>query len=118
MLTRPRVLLIALFAALLGASLLAAPASARTYATTVVIKYPPAFYGELKSSKALCRYGRPVQLYKERPGPDELIYSDTTDGSGEWEMPIGDPALNPGSYYVQAAPTGHCRPGKSKTITF
>lgn len=117
MLSRSRILLGVLFAALAGAALLAGPAAARTYATKVIVKHPPAFYGELKSPKEYCRYGRPVRLYLERPGPDELIYSDTTDGSGEWELPIGDESLNPGSYYVQASPTGHCRPGKSKVIT-
>lgn len=115
--TRPRTLLAALLTALIAGALMAGPASARSYSTRVIVKSPPEFYGELKSPKAYCRYGRPVRLYLERPGPDELIYTDTTDSSGEWSLPIGNPALNPGSYYVQVSPTGRCRPAKSRVIT-
>jgi hypothetical protein len=117
MFTLPRTLLVAFFALLALASMLVGSASARTYKTTIVVKTSPAFYGELKSPKGYCRYGRPVRLYLEHPGPDELITTDTTDSSGEFSLPIGEPELNPGSYYVQASPTGRCRPAKSRVVT-
>lgn len=115
--SRLHLFVLALVAVAVAVSLAAAPASARTYPTTVIVKQSPAFYGELKSPKGSCRYGRPVRLYMEHPGPDELITTDTTDSSGEFSLPIGDPELNPGTYYVQASPTGRCRPGKSRLIT-
>jgi hypothetical protein len=116
MFTRPRVLLAVLSGGLVAILLFAGPASARSYSTKVIVKSPPEFYGELKSPKSYCRYGRPVRLYIEQPGPDELIYTDTTDSSGEWSMPIGTPPT-PGSYYVQVSPTGRCKPAKSRVIT-
>ncbi len=105
-----RTLISILALALLAASALAVSAAAKvptkTYATKLVMseKYP-AFHGRLESKNKFCIGARPVKLYRELPGPDKLLGTDRSDGSGVWKVSIGK-KLTSGAYYSLAPAFG------------
>lgn len=114
---RRRAFVAVLTIALLAVALTAGQAGAAPRAgTTVVVSLKtPAFHGTLNSSKAGCKSGRTVRLFKVKGGPDTLLRSGTSNRKGKWSTPIGK-RIPPGSYYVKAVARGNCRAGKSKTL--
>lgn len=106
--------LIAILAALL---LAAAPAAGASHSTRIVVSLKfPAFHGTLKSSKSACAVGRTVKLFREKPGPDKLLGTDTSNAKTKWSIPIGK-RLTSGSYYAKAPAKGGCKPAKSKVLS-
>jgi len=101
-----RTLISLLALALLGASALAVSAAAKvptkTYATKLVMSEKfPAFHGQLESKNKFCIGARPVKLYRERSGPDKLLGTDRSDGSGAWKVSLGNKLIS-GAYYSLA----------------
>ncbi len=116
--------------ALLGAIGVLAPAPGAgaevpmgTFATKVTIseKYP-AFHGRLNSKSAFCGSERPVFLYRERPGRDQLLGRRRSERDGTWQVSIGE-KLTSGAYYAEARAYGSaslgivCPPARSKLVT-
>lgn len=114
---RRRAFIAVLTVAMLAAALAAMQATAAKRAgTTVVVSLKvPAFHGTLGSSKAACKAGRTVRLYKVKRGPDKLLKTGTSNAKGKWSTPIGK-SIPGGSYYVKAVARGNCKAGKSKTL--
>ena len=100
-----------------------AKAHVRTYRSNISINYKrsaDAFVGRVRSFQE-CRDGRAVQVFKQVPGPDTLVGSDTTDVRGDYG-PIA--AQGAGFYYAKVAEVerggyGHdhlCTAGTSRTL--
>ncbi len=71
--------------------------------------------GKVRSNDALCQDERKVVLLRKRPGKDNKIGSDTSDGAGRFSF--GNPGLDPGRYYVKAKRIpGACAKGVSDTF--
>ena len=65
------------------------PPPSESHATTVTIDHDRnSFDGKVKSDTAKCERGRKVVLKKKRPGRDKVVGSDTTNGEGEYSIPL------------------------------
>ena len=108
----------ALLACLTAAVLVAAPVAgaAKPHATKIVVSLKfPAFHGSLKSGDDGCLGGRSVAMYRKRGGKTTKLGSDTSDGSGKWEIPVGK-NLTSGEYFAAVAKKGECKGARSKPV--
>jgi len=113
--------------ALLAAALIALPADAeaRRYPTTTSFGFyanPDAFLGQVASSKAKCRAGRLVKVFRKRRGGDRLIGRDRANRTGQWAIEREVPRAR---YYAlvprkRFGPRGRhvCRAYRSSVLTF
>ncbi len=95
-----------------------------SWRTRVTINYGGGtFYGKVRSRHADCVPDRRVRVYHKIDGPDFLVGSDTTNGSGDWEVAFNAP---PGyTFYAKVRPDDldpssdvhECRSARSDTIT-
>lgn len=103
--------------AVLCAAALVLPASAAAAGTNVVVSLKlPAFHGKLTSSKKGCVANRIVLLFKARSGPDKVLKTVSSDGSGKWSAVIARKRVPSGTYYAKASPRGKCKAGTSKRL--
>ena len=103
--------------AALCACVLALPATAAAAGTTVTVSLKlPAFHGKLTSSNKGCVANRTVRLFKVRSGPDKLLKSASSNGSGSWSTVIARKSVPSGTYYVKATARGKCKAGTSKRL--
>lgn len=112
---RRSVLLTALVAALALAVLPAASASAKAFATGVVVSLKvPAFHGNVTSKRGSCLGNRKVKLYRSASGSTKQLGQDTTDSSGKWSIPVKP--LSSGAYFAKVSKRGNCKSGKSQVL--
>jgi hypothetical protein len=92
------------------ALLLPASSPAATATQVTISLKLPAFNGLVKSSSSDCVSDRQVKLYRAKPGPDKLLGTDRTNGSGKWVIRA---KLKSGHYYAKAPRRGACGADKS-----
>lgn len=72
----------------------------------VTIHKDPTFHGAVHSDKAKCKQHRLVRVYRQKPGHNERIGHDYTNGRGRYLVKVDHPT--PGNYYAVAAKKGDC----------
>ncbi|UJA20521.1 hypothetical protein HJD18_10080 [Thermoleophilia bacterium SCSIO 60948] len=106
--------------AMIGALVVAAPATARAPAETqVTIKGENGdFQGKVKSSREpKCTEERTIKVMRVRNGPDEKIATDNASKEGNaYKWSTGNTGEKKGRFYAKAPKTSGCAAGKSKTI--
>lgn len=85
------VLLSAIGALALPATGAGAKEPMESFSTRVIIseKYP-AFHGKLHSKSTFCAAERPVRVFRERSGNDEVLGRRRSDRDGTWQISIGE----------------------------
>jgi hypothetical protein len=75
------------------------------------------YHGKVKSTKRKCKANRTVKLYKQRPGTDNLIGSDTTSHTSDgWEWNTGNTGVRNGKVYARVGRISGCQADTSRTI--
>lgn len=59
------------------------------------------FRGALESSKQVCVPHRRIRVKRVRQGPDQLVGSDLTGGTGRWKVDLAASDVKPGRYYAK-----------------
>ena len=92
--------------------------SAARAKTTLTIKAEGVdLSGTVKSEKLRCVDNRNIKLYKQRPGADDLIATDTSERQGNrgvWST--GNTGMS-GKFYARTGKVPGCTGATSKTIT-
>ncbi|MFN8112400.1 MAG: hypothetical protein U0R51_04295 [Solirubrobacterales bacterium] len=117
-----RMLVPAVVSVLLAAGLLAGPASADTFNTTVSIsKDSPLFHGKVRSRlQSNCEPDRRVILYRKVPGFDVRVARDRSNFTGKWKIKL-DSLKDGQAYYVivrqqRLGNDINCAPATSKVV--
>lgn len=111
------------FVPLAAAAVLMAPAGAAalaqaaSYGSNVSIGYVrggPYFDGRVTSSRGACVKRRKVTVYRNTPGADPAIGSDTTSAAGDWRLNLrGRPKS---AYYYAKAKSLTVGPAGNRTV--
>ena len=115
---------LALLVAMLMLCVSGAALAATRFDTKLTISYSRAsggrFSGKVDSQKHACIAGRKVTVYRKKHGRDPAVGSDTSSGTGKWNVnPAGRVAA--GNYYAKTSPlqlgagAGTCRAARSIT---
>ncbi len=99
----------AMLAALAVASLATATSALAVQGSSkLTIRYVPpkgdgdaVFRGVLKSNKQVCVPHRRIRVKRVRQGPDQLVGSDLTGGTGRWKVELAASDVKPGRYYAK-----------------
>lgn len=71
------------------------------------------FKGQVASARTKCKVNRKVFLKRKRPGKDQTIGTDRTNGAGNWKERVNNPS---GRYYAKINRTKRCKGDRSPTI--